>query len=419
MPLRSKRKRQGFTGTQYQELRSIVIDPPVAASEEDVPVAEIDGTERDLTETVPAASLLTGSSAKKLSSMPSSWKNIDEPSEEYLDSKLDQHHYRIVNIATLLKAMASFFVCSSCTSANFTITEDYDKRNGFCSQLVFQCRSCGKNHSFPTSDVRPADKKGGRSHDVNRRAVLACLAMGSSRADFHRFCGVFNMPPLIGQDSWENHMKAIAQASATVFEESASNTVQEYRKSQNAEEGEVIDAAVSYDGTWAKRGHSSSYGLQAAVLNGCVVDFQLLCSYCRSCQKKEESGIDKNSVEYMNWYRKHNPVCPKNHKGSAASMETQGAEEIFGRSIEKYNLRYTTFIGDGDSKAYSNVQKIYGEENEVRKLDCVGRVHKRMGANLRKWVDSSKKHVLEDGGSVGGKGRLTKIAMNRLSTYYG
>jgi len=36
-------------------------------------------------------------------------------------------------------------------------------------------------------------------------------------------------------------------------------------------------------------------------------------------------------------------------------METSGTVEIFDRSIEKRNLCYTTFIGDGDSAAYPSV----------------------------------------------------------------
>lgn len=36
-------------------------------------------------------------------------------------------------------------------------------------------------------------------------------------------------------------------------------------------------------------------------------------------------------------------------------MESEGVGKIFGRSIEKYNLRYSPFVGDGDSKSYSEV----------------------------------------------------------------
>ena len=33
-------------------------------------------------------------------------------------------------------------------------------------------------------------------------------------------------------------------------------------------------------------------------------------------------------------------------------MEKEGAKEIFLRSIDKYKLKYTTFVGDGDSGCF-------------------------------------------------------------------
>ena len=38
-------------------------------------------------------------------------------------------------------------------------------------------------------------------------------------------------------------------------------------------------------------------------------------------------------------------------------METAGATKIFGRSVEKHGLYYTSFYGDGDSKAYQQSKK--------------------------------------------------------------
>ena len=54
------------------------------------------------------------------------------------------------------------------------------------------------------------------------------------------------------------------------------------------------------------------------------------------------------------------------------------------------NLRYTTFIGDGDSSSFDAIKNIYGNEHAVRKLDCVGHVHKRMGARLGNWIPNNK-----------------------------
>ena len=40
-------------------------------------------------------------------------------------------------------------------------------------------------------------------------------------------------------------------------------------------------------------------------------------------------------------------------------METAGATKTFGRSVEKHGLYYTSFYGDGDSKAYPAVKEVY------------------------------------------------------------
>ena len=37
------------------------------------------------------------------------------------------------------------------------------------------------------------------------------------------------------------------------------------------------------------------------------------------------------------------------HSGSAGPMESKGAINIFSKSIEKYNLSYVHYIGDGEN----------------------------------------------------------------------
>ena len=49
---------------------------------------------------------------------------------------------------------------------------------------------------------------------------------------------------------------------------------------------------------------------------------------------------------------------------------------IFYRSVEKYGIKSTTFIGDGDSSSYSAIseEKPYGPEILSDKRECVGHV---------------------------------------------
>ena len=44
---------------------------------------------------------------------------------------------------------------------------------------------------------------------------------------------------------------------------------------------------------------------------------------------------EKASKDYINWWELHKPSCLINHSGSSNSIESEGACEIFLRSIEK------------------------------------------------------------------------------------
>ncbi|KAK3731922.1 hypothetical protein QZH41_000274 [Actinostola sp. cb2023] len=73
-------------------------------------------------------------------------------------------------------------------------------------------------------------------------------------------------------------------------------------------------------------------------------------------------------------------------------MEASGAVMLFQRSIEKIKLRYTPFVGDGDSKAYTDVCKAepYGPAVFIPKEECISHVTKRMGTALRNLVKDWK-----------------------------
>jgi len=58
-------------------------------------------------------------------------------------------------------------------------------------------------------------------------------------------------------------------------------------------------------------------------------------------------------------------------------MESEGAARLFGRSINKHNLRYTELYADGDSKSHAEVENTY-EDIVVEKKECIGHVQKRM-----------------------------------------
>ena len=65
-------------------------------------------------------------------------------------------------------------------------------------------------------------------------------------------------------------------------------------------------------------------------------------------------------------------------------FEKVSAEKIFKQSVTKHSLYYTSFYGDGDSKAFPAVENAYGPEKPVKKYECFGHYQKRVGTRIRK-----------------------------------
>ena len=141
---------------------------------------------------------------------------------------------------------------------------------------------------------------------------------------------------------------------------------------------------------------------------GKCLDVEILCKVCHTCQ-----SIDKETDDEKKPLRKadHARKCMANYSGSAPPMETEGVKRIFERSEVTHKLQYTEYFGDGDSKAFNEVQNIYGNNVEVVKKECVGHVQKRVGTALRKLKKKNK--------GLGGKGKLTDFFIDKLQNYYG
>ncbi|GFV88932.1 uncharacterized protein TNCV_4507061, partial [Trichonephila clavipes] len=94
--------------------------------------------------------------------------------------------------------------------------------------------------------------------------------------------------------------------------------------------------AVAVDGSWQKRGFSSKNGLVTvtSVDTGKVIDVEVFSKHC-ICPNKT----------------KHFQNCKRNFEGYSGKIEVAGALSIFQRSQSLYNVRYTKYLGDGDSKA--------------------------------------------------------------------
>ena len=66
--------------------------------------------------------------------------------------------------------------------------------------------------------------------------------------------------------------------------------------------------------------------------------------------------------------------CEINHRESSGKMECLAAVAIFKRSKDKLKIRFTSILGDGDTKTIVEVNKAkpYGPGVVVIKEECVG-----------------------------------------------
>jgi hypothetical protein len=145
------------------------------------------------------------------------------------------------------------------------------------------------------------------------------------------------------------------------------------------------------------------------------------CRECGSWKKKKQDKL-VSELEYLEWWTEHDSECLLTHETSSSSMEKEGINQIYERSIEKHNIRYRPYIGDGDSSSFHEVElgMPYGALYPVEKEECVNHITKRMGTNLRELLRMHKGKKLADGKGLGGKGGgLTLTRVDSIQSFYG
>ena len=221
------------------------------------------------------------------------------------------------------------------------------------------CTSCLLSETFMSSKKQenPASTPGGIYYDINIHIAIAFRELGIGYAGIESFNRCMNMPKPMYRNAYDNIQKDMHIAYLEASQESMNNAATEVRKKKLGNNGivenEVVDTRVSVDGTWQKRGYSSLNGVVTIIAseNGKCVDTQILAKECKSCEYWERN---KNSPTYSQWKLEHD--CHINHRGSSGSMESSGAVTMFHRSVAFNKLRYTEYVGDGDSSSFSNVQ---------------------------------------------------------------
>ncbi|GFV33664.1 uncharacterized protein TNCV_4567791 [Trichonephila clavipes] len=267
----------------------------------------------------------------KNSSSKSKLGKFNDEYVSFLDSS--ENFCEIIDIPLFSSVLKQHVLCVKCKKQGIDIKFGRQIQ-GLATELLICCEFCGLiqpllNTRFTNTVVNKKDTK---VYEVNTRLAYAMWSVGKGEAAAKVFCGVMNLPP--PPKRFYESLHALNNATEKVAKVSMALAAAETLSFNNGNP----NVPVAIDGTWQK----------GAILLSMVL-------------------------------LRHDE-CSANYFGNSGGMEVEGALRIFNRSEVLHNLRYTQYLGDGDSKAYKAVleSKPYKDVN-IEKLECVGHVEKRMG----------------------------------------
>lgn len=187
-----------------------------------------------------------------------------------------------------------------------TLQENESGRRGLKSELSAQCSSCLEESPLETSLFIT---NRGKSVDVNRRIVYRSIETGDGYEGLASFCSIINMPCL-SKTAYYQHVETILDAlkfEALEDMRAAGQRLSEHILKESGEQNTdtVVDAVVSFDGTWAKRGFTSLTGVVfvLSVDTGEVLYYHVLSKSCQKCALKK--GRCNSDDEFEEWQMEH------------------------------------------------------------------------------------------------------------------
>jgi len=309
------------------------------------------------------------------------------------------HYYRIIEFLTVFGVLSDILCCKSCKQkVNF----EESGHRGLGFKIVVLC-VCGRREIQSGPFIKNA-------YEINRRIVFVMRLLGIGNEGLNFFCGFMDLCQGLASTTYQHIVEHLHAASKSMFESITTKAIKEEREKNAATGRNENHLKVSGDSSWKKRGFTSFYGLTTLIgyYSGKVIDFIVKSGYCHACAVHKEKYDDD---EFSQWFETHQDTCSSNHEGSAGKMEVDSIVEMFLRSEEKHGVKYTDYIGDGDSKTFTGLLKVnpYGEDFPIIKNECVGHVEKRMGTQLRNIKKKEK---------LGGKNRLTDVLIKKLTIFY-
>lgn len=327
--------------------------------------------------------------------------------------------YCIISFFDIFIPLAQLVKCKEC-NGDITFTKSGERFLGFYLQVSCSCKET-KLNSSPTIY---------NTFEINRKFVFVMRLLGIGIHGINFFYTFMDISHGVSVSAYYGILNNISVASKCVFDSVIKKAKDEEVEKNSASGHPPNDLNVSGDGTWAKRGYTSLFGVVTLIgkYTNKILDLVVKSSYCSECTYwKRKNG----TPEYDMWWDVHKEECKANHEGSSGKMEVDGMVEMFRRSQALHGVRYTNYIGDGDSKTFKAVleHQPYGVEFVINKLECVLHVGKRLYKRLmdvKKQITLLRKQEKKDTVQVlkKKKQKVEKTAnfsgktIREMSTYY-
>ena len=175
--------------------------------------------------------------------------------------------------------------CPLCNLRELQFTNNILKKKGLANCLEIKCLSPSCNFFYTTNTsnrVSKNNKSGPDQFDANARSVIACREIGKGHTATETFFGYMNCVPPMAYPTYREKNKDIALCYSNVVTDSMLQAVREIK---GDDEEPICDIAVSWDGTWQKRGYSSLNGIVTVVSveTGKAIDYNVLTKKCAQC----------------------------------------------------------------------------------------------------------------------------------------
>ncbi|XP_063376826.1 uncharacterized protein LOC134664153 isoform X3 [Cydia fagiglandana] len=195
--------------------------------------------------------------------------------------------------------------------------------------------------------------------------------------------------PTMGPSKFRKIEKSLGDTWKDQLTEEIKNVGQQERAIA-IEKGQITDNGIPYievevDGGWAKRSYGHNYNSASGM--ACIIG--------KNTKKCLYIGIKNKYCYHCHLYEKDNKDVPphkcfKNYQGSSTGMEAEILVEGFQKSEEMHGVQYLSFIGDGDSSVFAQLNEKVSYGQKIRKTECKNHVIKNYTSKLYKILPDTK-----------------------------